>query len=158
MLGIGLYELSGWHFFMTYKSYQDGSSNEEIEDESLDVAAPPPPLEDLDYRNVFIVFIITLGLCLAYWFKILEYVSRESAKKNREFGTSSFGRAEASALNYLPIQLREVHCKFRSEPQVVPDSDEPEVVTVLKELSRDLKDRDEQWRQIFAQTLRQPSN
>lgn len=112
----------------------------------------------IPYRNVLIVFIATTTACLFYWYFIETSVIANTIKKNEEFGTSSFGQGENARLTELRKELRGVQRKFRLDPPDIPESEEPDVVAALKELSRDLKNRDEQWRWIFAQTLRQPPN
>lgn len=157
-----MYELSGWLAPASSSEAScptgclDGSSNEEAADEIPDVASVTGPHEA--YRSVFIVFIVTLALCLAYWLIILNRISVEQVFKDVDFGTSQFGKGENIRMTSLRKELRRVQRKFRLDPPDIPESEEPDVVMVLKELSRDLKNRDEQWRWIFAQTLRQPPN
>lgn len=94
-----------------------------------------------------------------YWYCIATAVLGNTMRKNKEFGTSSFGQGENVRLTELRRELRGVQRKFRLDPPDIPEGDEgdeSDVVTVLKELGRDLKDRDEQWQQIFAHSLRQP--
>jgi hypothetical protein len=171
MIGFGLYELSGWVSPAIHPaasnstnypdasnstSCPDASSNEEANDKDLDVAGAFGP--DLAYRNVFIVLFVTLSLCLIYWAKILDDVNYESMVKNEEFGTSSYGKGENIRLTELRKQLRKVQHDFKLVPPDLPESGERDVVSVIQELSRDLKDRDDQWRQIFVHALRQPPN
>jgi len=157
IIGFGLYELSGFVHptrhpaSPNFTSDPDASSNEEPDEKDLSVLYGPEEA----YRNVFIVFSITLTLCLAYWWRILNGVFYESVDKNEEFGTSSYEKGENIRLTELRRELRGVQHKFKLEPPDIPESDEADVVTVLKELKRDLKDRDEQWQEIFPHTLRQ---
>ena len=162
MFGIGMYELSGWRAPMSSSEAScptrclDGSSNEEAVDEDLDDASIPGP--DTEHRNVLIVFIITLALCLAYWLIILDNITVGQVIKDEDFGTSQFGKGENIRMTSLRKELRRVQQKFRLDPPDLPESEGPDVVKVLQELSRDLKNRDDQWRQIFAHTLRLPQN
>lgn len=156
MIGIGLYELSGWRTWRRSLSAPNSSSNEQADDESVNLDALYQ--KGIAYRNVLIVFATTLTLCLGYWFKILEGVDIESWNKNEDFGASKYGKGENKRLTRLRQRLRRVQREFKLVPPDVPESDEADVVTVLRELSRDLKDRDEQWRQIFAHAIRQPPN
>lgn len=160
MFGIGMYELSGWLAPASSSEAScptvclDGSSNEEAVEESPDVASVTGPHEA--YRSVFIVFIVTLALCLVYWFKIWDNISFEQVIKDEDFGTSQFGKGENIRMTSLRKELKRVQQKFRLDPPDLPESEGPDVVKVLQELSRDLKNRDDQWRQIFAHTLRLP--
>lgn len=162
MFGIGIYELSGFYAPMSSSEAScstrclDESSNEEAVDEGLDAASVPGP--DTAYRNVLIVFGITLALCLAYWLIILDKISVEQVIKDEDFGTSQFGKGENIRMTSLRKELRKVQQKFRLVPPDLPESEEPDVVKVLQDLSRDLKNRDDQWRHIFAHTLRLPPN
>lgn len=153
MIGIGLYELSGWTLPMRNLNASDSSSSEEADNENLSDEALDG---NTAYQSVFYVFLTTVSLCLIYWHGILKTVHTESMDKDKDFGASQYGKGENVRLTELRRELRGVQRKFRLNPPDVPDSDDPDVVTVLKELSRDLRDRDERWRQIFAHTLRQP--
>lgn len=83
LVGIGLYELLLW----------------------TSRTAPP----SISYRNIFIVFTITLGVYAIYHLTIVLARSLDEDKRNAEFGTSTLGGFEKSEkLNRLEQELADI--------------------------------------------------
>lgn len=83
LVGIGLYELFLW-------------------------TSRTGPLS-IDYRNIFIIFIITLGVYAIYHLALILARSLDEDKRNAEFGTSSLGGfSKPGKLNQLEQELASI--------------------------------------------------
>jgi hypothetical protein len=105
MVGIGLYELSGW------KKY--------------------PGFRGTAYRNVFIVFIVTILTYLIYHTLILIGAAYDTNKKDDEFGTGSLRGAWGES-----DELKELRRRLKSFRTDIPK--ELDFATVLEQLSEEL--------------------
>lgn len=89
LTGIGLYELLLW-------TSRTGSTS-------------------TDYRNIFVVFIVTLGLYAIYDLSITTVMSLNEGKKNSEFGTTTLGGFnKLQKLNELEQHLAETQDRLRT--------------------------------------------
>lgn len=121
MVGIGLYELSGWK------------------------TTPSP--RGTAYRNVFIVFIVTILAYLAYHALILVGAAHDSKKKDDEFGTGSLRGAwgESHQLSDLRDGLTKVQADLPREPRIA---------NVLEELVKEMRESQSTRQEGLAQQLR----
>jgi len=116
MVGIGLYELSGWKKYSGFR----GTS----------------------YRNVFIVFIVTVVTYLIYHTLILIGAAYDTKKKNDEFGTSSSSGGWGESRRFSELRDRLKDCRPAFDREI-------DLATVLGQLLEELG----AWRRVRHPTL-----